>query len=40
MNNINAERFALENGLDVSEVIDFFRGFDFQIGVAEQDPDE
>lgn len=26
MNRINAERFAIENDLELDEVIDFFRG--------------
>lgn len=26
-----AERFALENGVDVDEIIDFFRGLDKEV---------
>lgn len=30
MSNAIAEKFALENDLELDEVINFFRGFDFQ----------
>lgn len=30
MSNVKAERFAIENELEIDEVLDFFRGLDFK----------
>lgn len=30
MSNVKAERFAIENELEIDEVLDFFRGLDNQ----------
>ena len=40
MSHIYAEKFAIENDLDVDEVIDLFRAFDFRIGLADTEEEE